>query len=259
MKHFLRSLLFVAAVWHGAQGEAAVLSRKPSGPVSDFAGVLSPRTSESLDRFCQALFARAGVAVVLATTKSLEGDNIDDVASRLYEKWGIGTRGKDEGVMVLVATEDRKIRIETGYGTEGYITDAQASQIIRAVAAPHLRQDHWDEGLSATIVAVGELIAREKRISLQDIVAEEQLRGEYSQRPVEHGSPFGGLLVFLFILFLLFTPFGRAMLPWLLLSSLGSSRRSFTGGGFGGGGFGGGGFGGFGGGMSGGGGASGSF
>ncbi|MBD3393484.1 MAG: hypothetical protein GF418_15215, partial [Chitinivibrionales bacterium] len=164
--------------------------------------------------------------------------------------------GTDEGVLVLVAVGDRAIRIEPGYGSEGYITDAKAHSIIRTVAAPHLGQGEWDDGISATMVALARLVATEKNVSLEDILSS----GRRAMRPVAQRevSPIGGILIFLFILFLLFTPMGRAMLPWILLFSLGSSRRGFGGGGFGGG-FGGGGFGGFGGGMSGGGGASGRF
>ncbi len=234
----------------------SILKSEPTGPINDFAGFLNARTNASLDLLCNSVFKKTGVAMVLATAASLEGNDVDDMANRLYEAWGIGKKGVDEGVLVLLAMKERKIRIEVGYGSEGYITDLMASQIRQNATNRYLAQNRWDEGITLIFLSLTQLIAKEKGYTMEELVPSSH-RMAVSPKQVE-SRPFGfvrGLFFILFILFLLGTPMGRAMLPWLLLSAMSGSRRSS----FGGGGFGGGGFGGFGGGMSGGGGSSGSF
>lgn len=253
-----------AAIWCcvalciSIHAESPVLFSRPAGAINDFAGVLSPQARGALERVCIELLAQTGVAVVVVTTPDLKGDDIDDVAGRLYEKWGIGGRETDEGVLVIIAVADRSIRIETGYGVEGYITDAQASHIIRDSVSPHLREKRWDEGITAAVMALVELIAAEKRVPFDTITAGIDLPAIASP-PVQSpaANPAAGLFFVLAILFLLCTPMGRAILPYIILAGMSSSRRPY-GGGFGGG-FRSGGFGGFGGGRSGGGGASGRF
>lgn len=239
-------------------GDVPVLTHRPRGAINDLAGVLSPGTQLALEQMSRALHSTTGVSLVVATVRDVEDGSVDDLANRLYEKWEIGTRGSDEGVLVLLAVENRRIRIETGYGSEGYITDLQADAIIRDVARPYLSRNRWDDGIQATMLALAKLVADEKGIPLERIVSRSGMSG---RRTPGGRSPPGRLqIIFLIlvVLFLLGTPLGRAMLPWLLLASLGS-RRSYGGGGFGGGFGGSGGFGGFGGGMSGGGGAGGGF
>ena len=109
--------------------EADILSSKPSGAVNDFARILSPQVKTSLEMLSRNVYNKTGVTLALAAFPSLEGENIDDITNKLYERWGIGQKGKDEGVLVFLAMKERKIRIETGYGVEGYITDLLASQI----------------------------------------------------------------------------------------------------------------------------------
>lgn len=254
---------FVAVVFAAAccvaAGETPILKRQPSGPVNDFAGILASSTRRSLENFATALHRRTGVALILATVRQLENHDIDETANLLYEKWGIGTKGKDNGVLVLLAVSDRKFRVETGYGVEGYITDLKASRIVREVT-PLLKRNQWDEGLGRIMVSLGELVAAEHGVALDDILHDASAyAGRSRDAPPRGPSLLGVIGTILLVMFMLGTPMGRRMLPWLLLFAVSSGRRSrYSGGGFGGG-FGGGGFGGFGGGMSGGGGASGSF
>ncbi len=252
-KVFLFCILIVAV------SDADILSLKPSGPINDYANLLSQNSRELLSNLSDKIYRKTGVAVVLATLPSLEENEIDDITNRLYEKWGIGDKGKDEGVFVLLAVKERKIRIETGYGSEGYVTDLKASEIRRNASEKYLSQDRWDEGISLIFLSLAGLIAQEKEVPLKELISgNQQLNVSHVNRPHRGINPVNIIFIILLILFLLGSRTGRAMLPWLLLASMGSSRRSFGGGGFGGG-FGGGSFGGFGGGMSGGGGSSGSF
>jgi uncharacterized protein len=247
-------LIAHASAW-AAPADVGALSAQ--GAVSDFAGVLSARSRAGLEQFCTAVYQKTGVALAAVTIDEVE--EIDGFANRLYERWGIGSKDTDEGVLVVIAVQNRAMRIETGYGVEGYITDAHAGRIIRDIARPHLGRDDWDRGVAATVFALAELIAREKGVAVSDIAS----RGSQSAaaRAGEASGRVGVLnllLMGILVLFFIATPFGRAMLPWILLSAMSGHRRAYYGGGFGGG-FSRGGFGGFGGGMSGGGGASGNF
>jgi len=245
--------LLVAALC--VSSRATLLEQKPVGAVNDFAGVLSDDTKSSCEQLSRVLLQKTGVSLVLVTAPSLDGGDIDDVANRLFKIWGIGRKGADEGVLVLVALAERSIRIETGYGAEGYITDAQSKRIIRDIATPYLSKGQWDPGIFNTLVALGELAARAHNTSLNDLIGYE---APPSSGPASGENlrlnPVTIVCGVLLLLFLVGTRVGRSILFMLILPSVFSGGRSRYGSsGFGGG------FGGFGGGMSGGGGASGRF
>ncbi len=248
------TLSFAAAPCRGA-----VETLRPSGAINDFADILGARVENELERFCTSLYNESGVALVVSTVD--EAADIDQFTNRLYEEWGIGAEGVDEGVLVVIAVKNRKIRIETGYGVEGYITDAHAGRIIREVARPYLSRNDWDRGVAGVVYALSELIAKNKNLSLESLFRGSGTVVSAADRQAAQSAPAGALnflLLIIVVLFFIATPFGRAMLPFILLSAMSGQRRSYYGGGFGGG-FSRGGFGGFGGGMSGGGGASGDF
>src|SRR5271167_2739672 len=91
---------------------------QPHGYVNDFAGVLDARSAQALEAYCGNVEQATGAQIAIVLVKSLEGDPIDDVANRLYRQWGIGKKGKDEGILLLLAIEDHKQRAEIGYGLE---------------------------------------------------------------------------------------------------------------------------------------------
>ncbi len=255
-KYILLLLLLLTTTWADMPNLPGTKS-----PIADRAKIISNLTKAKLEQLSKNVHTQTGVALVMVTVPSLDGITIEEYANRLYEKWGIGQKGKDEGVLVLLAVKERKVRIETGYGVEGYITDLQESQIIRRAIESHLKSNQWDQGLALIMVSLTQLIAQEKGVSPESLMPQ----GQFPDRSVSYHKrkPTNPLQIifFVIIIFLLLgTRPGRAMLPWILLMMMSGSRRSrFGGGGFGGGFGGSGGFGGFGGGMSGGGGASGGF
>jgi uncharacterized protein len=118
--------------------------------VVDEAGVLDARGRSALDALCRAAWeqpAEKRVQLQYLLVRSLEGDDIESYAVRVFEEWKLGDEDRDNGVLVVVAVEDRRVRIETGYGTEGGLTDAQSGRIIRQVIAPAFRQGAYAEGL----------------------------------------------------------------------------------------------------------------
>lgn len=234
---------------------------EPVGHINDFAGVISEEMEYRLEEALRNLKTRTGREVVVVTVENMGGLDENTYAVDLFEEWGIGSKERDDGVLILVAKEERRLRIEVGYGLEHLITDGTAGQIRDRYMVPSLKNNDWDTGISAGVLAIASIIAEDTGVTLGDIVGTRQMpssRLQGTRRRV--GSPLAPLFLFIVIILLMRSRFGRSMLVGMLLGSmLGGGRRHYGSySGFGGG-FGGGGFGGFGGGMSGGGGASGGF
>ena len=246
MKNFLSvvACLFAATVF-GAEDSALP---ELSGRVVDQADILSAATEQRLTAQLQAHEKAGGNQVVVATIESLGGETIETYGVRLGRSWGIGQAEGDNGIVLIIAPNERKVRIEVGYGLEGDIPDAIASNIIQAKILPRFWENDFDGGVTAGVTAIIAALGGE-------YVFEQQRRGRRSR---EGGFPFGILwIVVMFVLFGLGRGRRRGLGSGLLWGAvLGGALSSGRGGGFGGGGFGGGGFGG-GGGSFGGGGASG--
>ena len=126
-------------------GPAAAQTFPPlNGRVVDNAHLLRPEQILDLTSKAEALEAQTHRQLVIATVPSLEGRTIEDYGYRLGRAWGIGQKGKDDGVILLVAPNEKKVRIETGYGARVFLTDAVSSVIIRNSILPHFRQNPPD-------------------------------------------------------------------------------------------------------------------
>jgi uncharacterized protein len=227
---------------------------RPPGPVADFAGVIDDSSKQKLNLLSQALWEQADFGLVVVTVKNTEDVPIEEYAVKLYEQWGIGKKGSDEGALVLLSTEDRKVKIEIGYGSEGYLNDAKVGRILDEYGVPFFTNDAYSKGLLSVSYALSQIVSDEKGVVLKSPQGQEltpdELRGKWM-------SGVQVLIVVALIVLLLGTRTGRSILLLLILSSMTGGGRGRYGGGFGGSSFGGGGFGGgFGGGRSGGGGAS---
>jgi uncharacterized protein len=241
-----------------AWAEAVDSLPKPTDYVSDNAHVLSAETVARLDRLCTQLdHSAANAQVAVVTVHTLDGDEAADYGTRLYHKMGIGVKGSDRGILVLLAVDDHKRFIVVGYGLEGILPDAKVGDIGRAMV-PYLRTNDFDSAVTLAVSQVGQVIAEDAKVTLED----EPGQPVMVQRPVRHSSGLSKLILILILLVF----FGGSWLTRLLMGfglfgMLGGGRGPWMGGGgFGGGGGGdggGSGFGGFGGGDSGGGGAGG--
>ena len=229
---------------------AAEIFPKPTGAVNDFAGVISTQHKSRMETLAREVLEKTGTAIVVATVETIGDNTPSDYANRLYQVWEIGMKGEDKGVLIFLAVKERQVRIETGYGVEGILPDGLTGEILDRNAIPWFKEGDYGRGFTETMAAVSFIVAKAAGVTLTGVLPPEQ-------RPVRTERNLGIFQLLLLIaaaFFLLGTPQGRAMLPWLLvlmMSGGGGGRRN--GGGFGG--FGGGGFGGFGGGSSGGGGA----
>ena len=228
-----------------------------SGYVNDYANILSYETKSTLSALIYNLEKKTSAQIAIITIDTTKPLDIETYAVKLFEKWGIGQKGKDNGVLLLIAMEDRAMRIEVGYGLEGAIPDALAKIIIEDYIVPSFKKGDFNTGILKGSAGIAKLIAKEYNIELSDL----------NTLPVdvplpEEPSPFESFINFVFtlIIIVLFLSLRMGFFWWWLLIP-GSHRRRggyWYGGGYRGnsGGFGGG-FGGFGGGLSGGGGASG--
>lgn len=253
MKNFFKQVVLVSAVFfavgHGACLAQQVLAR-PQGYVSDAVGVMSPQQIQVMENFAHELERKTTAQLAVVIVPSVRPDSIEQYAVRLFEQWGIGQRGKDNGVLFLVAVNDREVRIEVGYGLEGALTDAVSQGIITRFVVPAFQQGLYDQGIQAGTAAMVSVIAKEYGVS---VTGQEQQVYQTLNQNAQQGSPLANI-IFLIIVIVLFILNPRLFFYIMLTSMMGGRGRSSWSGG--GGGFGGG-FGGFGGGMSGGGGASG--
>jgi uncharacterized protein len=201
-----------------------------SGYVNDLAGMITPATEQKINTFLRNFEASDSTQLVLLTIDSLEGEPIEDYSLSVAESWGIGRKGKDNGALLLIAKQDRKVRIEVGYGLEGRLTDLLTGRIIDNEITPRFKAGDFEGGIIAGVTAMVEAV-----------------RGEYqgtgNTTRKKQRNPLGALALLLFL--------GPGL---MLLSGRGRHGRHRRGGfwigGFGGGG---GGFGGGGGGFGGGG------
>ena len=136
----------------------AVNYPNPTGFVTDTAQMLTTEERQSLETSLRRLKTEIGNEVAIVTIPSLEGEPIEDYAVKLFAQWGIGQEEKDNGLLILVAKDDRAMRIEVGYGLEGMLNDAKAGRIIRDVMAPRFQEEQYGAGLADAVHAiVGEL------------------------------------------------------------------------------------------------------
>lgn len=267
-------LLSLLTLLMAAPAAAQEFPARPEGPVLDAAGVLPAAQEAALDQRLRAYNQETGRAIIVATVPSLGGETIEGYAVELYEQWGIGGEETDMGALLLVAPEEREVRIEVGYGLTPYLTDVMSGRIIRNQIIPQFRQGDMAAGILAGVDGIVETLSMDPADARA--VAEAEAAAAQRERRVD-GSTIGSAVFWVGMILLFMFIFGRRggrrhrrygmggtvgnILLWHAVgSALGAASRGSGSGGFGGfSGGGGGGFGGFGGGMSGGGGASGSW
>lgn len=269
LRLFFSALLIISGVALTAQD----IPDKPVPPrlVNDFAAMLDPQDAQRLEERLVAFNDSTSTQIAIVIVPTLNGYAKDDYAQRLGEKWGIGRKGKDNGILILVkpktADSRGEVYIATGYGAEGAVPDLICSQIVDNEILPSFRNGDYYGGLSNAVSTLTSLIRGE--------YTADEYAGRSQKRTKGGELPGLFIIIIVVIIFSIFGKhggprsrnFGSKGLPvWLLMSMMNSGRGSHSGswGGFsgGGGGFsggGGGGFGGFGGGSFGGGGAGGSW
>jgi uncharacterized protein len=263
-KCIARPLFFLLFLCVPAARAELVKNLKPQGYVNDFAGVLSAQAKDKLTALCAEVDQKAKAQIAVVTVSSLEGEPIEQFSIDLATAWGIGPKQKDRGILIMLAPNDRRDRIEVGYGLEPILPDGKVGGFERE-AVPFLRQNDYSGAILLITERVASVIAADQKVALDSLSGVPAPAPESDYSP----APFGNYVQILFIAIFIFFPFIGFLLR--VLFGIGSPRSRYMGrgggwyggGSWGGGGFsgggGGGGFGGFGGGSFGGGGASGSW
>lgn len=165
---------------------AALDIPKPTGYVNDTAAIMSPQVKQKLEQFLRDFEKSDSTQITVLTIPTLDGEALEDYSLRVLESWKIGQKGKDNGVLLLVAKAEKKIRIEVGYGLEGRLTDLLAGRIVDNEISPQFKQGNFDAGITAGVVGIAQAV-----------------RGEYTgtgkTRQKKKSSPFGFIFLFLFL------------------------------------------------------------
>jgi uncharacterized protein len=251
-----------------------------AGPVTDLVGVLDGEARQRLVRILEHVRQQTGAEIAVLVVSTTAPATIEEYSIAVFERWGIGQKGKDNGLLFLVAAQDRRLWITTGYGLEGVLPDGKVGEIRDRAIIPFFRAGRYTEG----IVRGTEALAAAVLAQAGGATAGQNPPAGSRQRAGPFGNPRTGVLLAVFVLLILFSVAASAAdrraslggrgvgrrrggwLPWLIGGGLGGGYGGWSGGrhdgwsgGGSSGGFGGGGFGGFGGGGSGGGGAGGSW
>jgi uncharacterized protein len=262
VRPWLGMLLVLLSLFAALSSAAQNIPPRPNPPrlVNDLAGMMQAGEAEQLERKLVTYNDSTSSQIAVVTVPTLDGNDIADYAQQLYEKWGIGQKGKNNGILVLVAQQERTARIQTGYGLEGAVPDAIAKRIISNTLVPAFKQNQYYAGLDRATDQLISLAKGEYKADPSD-VGQSRSRGRSGS-----GIPFWLIIGVMVLIFIMLRNrggggggrrsggFGGGFIPPIIFGG----GFGGGGGGFGGGG-GGGGFGGFGGGSSGGGGASGNW
>lgn len=249
MRRLFAKLVLTLLVLSAAYGQADL--PMPRHYVEDYAAVINDSDERSLNGILQELEQKTGAQYIVLTVQTTGGMPIEQFAVESAEKWKLGQKGKDNGMLFVLAKNDRRWRFEVGYGLEGYVTDQYCGRVGRNVLAPYLRKEDYSQGIYQANLQIVQTIAKEAGITLTGMPRVNPV----PMRNPRKSLPCCSVLPLLFLLFLIFGGLGRGMGWWFLLPFMmggfgghGGYGRS---GSFGGGSFGGS-FGGFGGGMGGG-------
>jgi len=183
-----------------------------TGAVNDFAGVIQDEYRYKMEALAREVLDKTGSPVVVVTVKDMGGMTVEDYAHRLFRKWGIGDRDRDNGVLILVALEERKIRIENGYGVEGVLPDGLTGSILDRDILPDLRNGDYGAGLYRGMARVAGILAKEAGVAIDGSLEAPEM---YPVKD-EDGTCLPVVLIFIF---LVIVTKGR-IIPWLLLAFL---------------------------------------
>jgi len=190
LRRLLLALVLLLAVLNGRLLDAALPDH--TGAVTDLASVLSPAAEQEILARLSDVEAQTTAEIAVATVPSLDGMSVEDYGNRLFRQWGIGQKGKDNGVLILVAPPDRQVRIEVGYGLEGVLPDGLAGDIIRSQAIPAFRDGNFEQGIRDTVDRVATIVLANHTLTADERAA---FDGTTDRPPAIVTTPFFGLFI----------------------------------------------------------------
>ncbi len=200
---FLLLLVLAAVVPQAVIAVTPPLPDNPPGHVVDLAEVIPTGQQQDLERLLTTLERKTTAQMVILTIESLDGPDINSFSLQTAEKWKIGQKGKDNGLLFVVAVRDRKYRFEVGYGLESVLPDSLLGTLGRQVLVPYFRQGQYGSGISAATGEIVRILARHYGVTL---AGSEQVAGVRKQR----NQGLGGLVFFLFLLLFLLVVYSRS-------------------------------------------------
>lgn len=263
-KFLIGCLIFIVVCLGVFNKSKAVVTQTSDFYVNDSAGVLDYSLKNYIISTNKSLYSQTGAQIVVVTVNSLDGDTIEGYANKLFRQYGIGDSKKNNGVLILLSIQDRKCRIEVGYGLEGALTDGKTGRIQDDYMVPYFKNDNWQDGIKNGYNAVLQEVKNEYNVtvdgSVEPVKDEEtslfetlvaifiiliipcslvSLFSSHTKKVIRWISAI--LAIFSFILFIFFESNILLMIfmisGFLFLVTLGSGRGGHFGGGYGGGGF----------------------
>jgi uncharacterized protein len=227
MRRFPLGFFLCLFAFYIAVGLDAQTLPRPVGFVNDFARVMRQEDIQAIENLAAAVQQKAGAQIVVVTVLSFAPfGSLDEYSIALAENWGIGQRGEDTGVLLILAVSERRVRIEVGYGLEGAIPDSVAGRILDTAVLPAFQAGDFSRGLARGANSIAAIIAREKGID----PAEFNLRTTSQSNTQGAAIGIGTLFPLLFLFFILRARF----FPFLFLGGMVRRRRGFGSGSFGG-------------------------
>lgn len=165
---------------------------KPTGRVNDFAELLDPSTRSTLEQRLQDVETATSSEIAVATVKSLDGVSIEEYANRLFKEWGVGQEKTDNGVLILVAPNEREMRIEVGYGLEGVLPDGLAGEIRDQQFLPRFRDNDYAGGIADGVNRIADIVEKNQVLTPEELARFNESRDEV---PVFVLVPFLGLFI----------------------------------------------------------------
>ncbi|MEY2944142.1 MAG: hypothetical protein RLY97_2156 [Pseudomonadota bacterium] len=218
LRQFRLFILGLLALFALAAPVMAAIPARPDGPVLDEAGIIPTETLAQLQTRLKAYNRDTGRAVMVVTVTSLDDEDIASYANGLFHKWGIGGKDSDQGLLLLIAPSQRKIRIEVGYGLEEYFTDALSGRIIRETIAPQFRSGDIGGGINAGVSAIISQLDRDPA-SAKALAEAAEAESKNKKHKRKNDSPFAAVIWIILIL-------GAIMIFGRRNREFGNTRRS---------------------------------
>ncbi len=194
-------LSVLALIFIYISGFSLQVPAAPEARVNDYANMLSQDAKDNIENYLADFEGRTGDQIVIATFPSLEQESLEDFSIRLAEKWKIGQKGKDNGIILVIFKQERKMRIEVGYGLEGDLPDAEASYIIRNVIAPYFKSGDYDGGITAGVSSiVKKLTGGENAVSRESSGQDQGFYTLNREKIIKIVMIIAGLFVLLFLI-----------------------------------------------------------
>lgn len=186
---------------------AAISIPALAGPVNDKANILTSAEHTKISTFLNGINEQSGIQIAVLTLPNLGDEPIELLSMRVAEAWKLGKKGEDNGVLLLISTADRALRIEVGYGLEGNLTDMKSGLIIRNVISPRFRSGQYGQGIWEGVLEIAEVTAG--KAVVEKVSGTKRPDQSAASNNSQDSSPFPGLIILLLFFFLMTRGLGR--------------------------------------------------